>query len=85
MRNIGVTGFVGFIDLAFTSSGDVIAAHRYSHGVRVYSFETGALLRSWGCEGNDDGQLRKPRAIAVANGLLYVLDFVPRRQDAIFS
>jgi len=75
----GELGWPSSVD--FTSSGDVIVCDTFHHRVCVFSLSTGALLRTWGKEGEADGEFEYPRALQVHRGLLYVLDeWSPRVQ-----
>lgn len=68
------------VDVAVSPNGkELFVTANNSHKVLVYSTK-GELLRSWGGEGEDDGQFRFPATIDIdAAGNVYVVDVLNAR------
>ncbi len=82
VKHLGV-GLVadGPKDVEFTTSGELLVADALSNRLCLFSADGNMLLRSWCVEGEPDGQLEFPVALAMAGSKLFVLDcYRPRVQ-----
>jgi hypothetical protein len=61
------------------SGSSIFVADQYNQRIRVFSADTGALIRTWGTKGQTDGQFMYPTALAAHKGKLFVLDFASPR------
>ena len=62
-------------DVEFADNGDIIACDGWpNHRICVYSADGSKLLRQWGGEGVSNGKFKRPTALAMCGGQLYVLD-----------
>ena len=61
-------------DVAFAENGDVVVCEGSEHAVLVLTPDGTAIKLRWGGEGSTDGKFQWPVALAVHDGLLYVLD-----------
>lgn len=79
VRAIGVGVINGPVDLDFAPNHDILVAD-FSNVVSVLSHDGSTLARTFGNESGALKQLLRPCAVAVHNGLLYVLDLSARVQ-----
>ena len=61
-------------DLEICPNGDIVIADCERHRICVLSPDGSVLLRSWGTQGTDIGQLQLPTAVALAQDKLFVLE-----------
>ena len=71
---VGAGVLKGGGDVAFSALGEVVASDANNDRVCVFGGAQHALVRSWGCDGDGDGQFQRPTALAVAGTHLYVMD-----------
>ena len=74
VRCIGEERLMVAHDVEFADNGDVIVCDYRADVVCVYSADDSTLLRQWGGEGDADGMLTCPMALAMHDSQLYVLD-----------
>ena len=66
-------------DIEFGETGGIIVCDGPNHRICVYSADGSTLLRQWGGQGDADGKFKRPTALAMCGGQLYVLDQVTKR------
>jgi DNA-binding beta-propeller fold protein YncE len=75
MLGSGLGEFKNPVDIAWDpSTGEVHVVDSLRHQVRVYN-QAGALARTYGSRGSQNGQLEYPKAVALAKGYAWVTDF----------
>jgi len=67
------------VDVAVSGDGtELFVTANNSHRILVFSND-GAQIRGWGEEGSEPGQFRYPATLALADGILYVVDVLNAR------
>ena len=79
VRCVGNGELTNATDAEFADDGDVIVSDSSSHRICVYFPDGNTLLRQWGGEGDADGMLTSPIALAMCRGQLHVLDWKSKR------
>lgn len=74
VRCIGVGTLGEASDVEFASNGDIIVADRSNHRICVFSPDGSELIRTFGSEGDGDGEFEHPNRLGVHGDQLYVMD-----------
>ena len=74
VRCIGEGKLKAALDVEFADNGDFIVCDFRNNRICVYSADGSTLLRQWEGNGDADGELQDPTALAMCGGQLYVLD-----------
>lgn len=84
-RCIGVGTLTGPFDVDFAPNGDIIVADFNSHLLFAFAPDGSSLLYTCGGEGDAPRKFRKPVALAMQGGKIYVLDNASARVQVFSS